>query len=247
MLLKILFLLFVFPLHALSVQDDARLLTQKTREDIEVLAANLAIKTRTEFLFRLEEKENIENFETDSRAEFSKWIRNVYQARGIMIYLQIEKNSQRGRINFSSGVGLQGAIERDSVRRILREKILAFRQDLSQQEPLVEGIREFFQLIEQFFTQNPSLVQLPPITTDMTNPDVSFLSQHRDKILIFAFILLASFVITVVLFVYSRRKCPRCGSRLHINVRPLAHGDVKYKRIKIVKCLDCNYFRKYLF
>ncbi len=222
-----------------AVQDDANLLLRKAREEINRASQELQEKIGVTFLFKTESKSSLAGFEDDVRREFADFIKGVPKDRGVLLYLQIEEGTLNGRINFSSGYGLRGAMSLDTVRSILREKILLFRQDLSNQASLVEGIRDYFTLLEEFSEGGKWEKDLPEQGMG------GFLT--RGKILWLFMILFVSLCIVTVIYVYSKGKCPRCGSRVHVNFRPMYQRESGYKRIKIIKCFDCNYFRKYLF
>ena len=224
-------------LQASSIRDEANLLREQTRASIEKMAEELFVKTGTKFLLATESRDEITDFDVDAREAFAQFIQDVPEYRGIMLYIQVEQGTDRGKIRFSSGYGLRGIFEFENVRRILKDEILRFREDLSNQQPLVDGIRSYFRV----------LAELPE---DVISPDEEsgFLRfMTRDKILWLFGVLFVSFCIVSVIFLYYRTRCPRCSSRVHINIRPLYKRDSQYKRIKIIKCFDCNYFRKYLF
>jgi uncharacterized membrane protein YgcG len=224
---------------AASVQDGANLLLRETRENITQMAQGLKAKAGVYFLFKTEAKPSLIDFESDVRREFANFIQGVPKDRGVLLYLQVEEGTRKGRINFSSGYGLRGAMSLETVRSILRDQILLFRQDLSNQTSLVGGIRDYFALLEEFSEGGKWEKNLPA-------EDVNGLFT-RGKILWLLMILFVSLCVVTVIYVYSKGKCPRCGSRVHVNFRPLYKRESGYKRIKIIKCFDCNYFRKYLF
>jgi len=218
------------------INDQADLLREASRQTIEEMARDLHQKTNTYFLLLTESKEKITDFDDDAREVFSNFIQDIPDYRGIMLYIQVEKGTDRGKIRFSSGYGLRGIFEFEAVRKILKEEILKFREDLSNQQPLINGIQSYFKIL---IDKEVESVQ------GGSGGFMEFLS--GEKILWLVGLLIVSLCIGSVLFLYSKTKCPRCNSRLHINIRPLYKSESPYKRIKIIKCFDCNYFRKYLF
>lgn len=218
------------------INDQANLLRAETRNAIEQMSADLLERSQTYFLLLTETREQIGDFDEDARKVFGKFIQDVPDYRGMMLYIQVEKGTDRGKIRFATGYGLRGVFEFEKVRRILKEEILKFREDLTNQKPLIDGLRSYFEILsDSQIGRDPEL-------------DADFFSLFLGKKIIwFLGLLIVSICIGSVLFVYSKTKCPRCSSKLHINIRPLYKSESPYKRIKIIKCFDCNYFRKYLF
>ena len=62
----------------------------------------------------------------------------------MLLYFQMKRSSQKGKVNFSAGYGLQGAFKMVDVRRILQNKILHFRHNMADQKVLIEGVSEYF-------------------------------------------------------------------------------------------------------
>ncbi|MBW7874840.1 MAG: TPM domain-containing protein [Candidatus Cloacimonetes bacterium] len=244
MMLKLfLVLTLISVFEALPVQDDALLFSPESRQAMEQMAQELELSTGIRFFVLVEETFHLENFDSSSRSAFARFIEPVANTRGAMIFLQLEKGSRRGRVSFSLGLGLQGAMEREAVREILKDMIQALSRDQNYQKKLVEGVSRFIKNLKDYAQKSPAVSPDPEKQSTLeVEPAVS-----SSKFFWIASVLLISFIISLALFVWSRRKCPRCGSRLHVNIRPLSHGESRYKRIKIIKCFDCNYFRKYLF
>ncbi len=240
-LFLILILLRIF--KASPVQDDALLFSPESRQAMEQMIGDLEVRTGIRFFILVEETFHLENFDSSSRSAFARFIEPVKNTRGAMIFLQLEKGSRRGRVSFSLGLGLQGAMDREEVREILKGMIHALSRDQNYQKKLVEGVSRFVQSLLEYVKRNPEVNSEQEVPQSLEiEPTVS-----SSKFFWIVSVLLISFIISLALFVWSRRKCPRCGSRLHVNIRPLSHGESGYKRIKIIKCFDCNYFRKYLF
>ncbi len=239
-----LLLLLASPVFAIHVEDEARVLAQSTRQQIETLAAGLSESSGIQFLLKTGEARSLSGFEQDALSTFAGFIQKVDGARGVMLFIQMEKGSRKGRINFSMGSGLEGALGRDEVRRILDNRVLSFRQDLKQQDELVSGIAEYFGKLEEWAAAHPPGVMLPPPDPSGAPPSPARFLKSWPWII---GILLAGFIIGLALFAYGRRSCPRCGSRLTVSIKPLSHSDGRFRKIKITKCFECNYFRKYLF
>ena len=200
------------------------------------MSSDLLERSQTYFLLLTESREQITDFDEDARKAFGKFIQDVPEYRGMMLYIQVEKGTDRGKIRFASGYGLRGVFEFEKVRRILKEEILKFREDLTNQKPLLDGLESYFEILMDNQPQPSSLSE---------NNYSGFFAGK--KIIWLLGLMIVSICIGSVLFVYSKTKCPRCSSKLHINIRPLYKSESPYKRIKIIKCFDCNYFRKYLF
>lgn len=220
----------------LFINDQANLLRAETRNAIEQMSSDLLERSQTYFLLLTESREQITDFDEDARKAFGKFIQDVPEYRGMMLYIQVEKGTDRGKIRFASGYGLRGVFEFEKVRRILKEEILKFREDLTNQKPLLDGLESYFEILMDNQPQPSSLSE---------NNYSGFFAGK--KIIWLLGLMIVSICIGSVLFVYSKTKCPRCSSKLHINIRPLYKSESPYKRIKIIKCFDCNYFRKYLF
>lgn len=225
------------------VKDEAELLHQDTRELIQEMASQFRNETGAVFLIKTELRSDLSLFEKDSANAFARFIQDVPGEKGMLLYFQMQRNSLKGKVNFSAGYGLKGAFQLEEVRRILREKILHFRHDMSDQQILIEGIGEYFQVIKGF--------KLPDLEPSSPNEMIKlggFQTRLSKKSLFWLFIgLFVSLIAITIFYVVSKRRCPECSSRLHVNIRPLYRTDSPYKRIKIIKCFDCNYFRKYLF
>jgi len=225
------------------VQDDADLLSQETKQSIQQMAAEFRNDTGTVFLLKTDIRSDLSLFSQDSTNAFANFIRNVPNEKGMLLYFQMKRNSQKGKVNFSAGFGLQGAFQMVDVRRILQDKILHFRHNMANQKVLIEGISEYFLVVKNHrSTQNISpgpsdTVKIGAIQTGLSKKSLFWLLIG----------LFASLVLVTVFYIVGKRRCPDCGSRLHVNIRPLYRTDSPYKRIKIIKCFDCNYFRKYLF
>ncbi|MCO4783939.1 MAG: TPM domain-containing protein [Candidatus Cloacimonetes bacterium] len=222
------------------VQDDANLLNPSTKKTIEEISSDLYSKTKTSFLFKSFEKDSLKSFDSNCANVFALWIRNTNQARGVMIYLEVDKKTRQGRINFSCGYGIRGAFKESDVQSILKNKIMAFQEDVTQQKLFIEGVREISERIQIYFDGKHHLKY-----SSLKDHSSQVLS--KDKIVYFLVLFLVCFFITALILLYSKGRCPRCNSRAHINIRPLMNGDSRYKRMKIVKCFECNYFKKYLF
>ena len=114
---------------------------------------------------------------------------------------------------------------------------------MADQQVLIEGVSEYFLVVRNHKTaKNVSVgpsenVKIGDIQTGLSKKSLFWLLIG----------LFASLVLVTVFYIVGKRRCPECGSRLHVNIRPLYRTDSPYKRIKIIKCFDCNYFRKYLF
>ena len=128
-------------------------------------------------------------------------------------------------------------------------------------------LMQFFQLIQQKEQENNisnlihptsiveesaelgANVKIGPFLTIQENVKIGDIQTGLSKKSLFWLLigLFASLVLVTVFYIVGKRRCPECGSRLHVNIRPLYRTDSPYKRIKIIKCFDCNYFRKYLF
>ncbi|PCJ18777.1 MAG: hypothetical protein COB02_10105 [Candidatus Cloacimonadota bacterium] len=222
------------------VQDDANLLNPSTRHSVEEISSELYQKTKTSFLFKSFEKDSLKDFEKNCSNTFALWIRNTNQARGIMIYLEVDKKTRKGRINFSCGYGIRGAFKESDVQSILKNKIMLFQNDTSKQKLFIEGIQEIAERVEIYFEGKMHLKY-----ANLKEHSSQVLS--KDKIVYFLVLFLVCLFITILILLYSKGRCPRCNSRAHINIRPIMNGDTKYKKMKIVKCFECNYFKKYLF
>lgn len=233
----------VFAADWIHVQDDADLLHQETRQTIQQMSEQFRNDTGTVFLVKTELRSDLNAFDKDSGNAFARFIQNVPGEKGMLLYFQMQRNSLKGRVNFSAGYGLQGAFQLTDVRRILREKILHFRHDISDQQILIQGISDYFQVVKNFKIpiENPmgpsDTIKLGGFKTGLSKRSLFWLMIG----------LFVSLVLVIIFYVISKRRCPDCGSRLHVNIRPLYRTDSPYKRIKIIKCFDCNYFRKYLF
>ncbi len=227
----------------IHVQDDADLLSRETRQSIQQMAAQFYDDTGTVFLLKTDIRSDLSLFPQDSTNAFANFIRNVPNEKGMLLYFQMKRNSQKGKVNFSAGYGLQGAFQMVDVRRILQDKILHFRHNMADQKVLIEGVSEYFLVVKNHkTTQNVSLgpsdtVKIGDIQTGLSKKSLFWLLMG----------LFASLVLVTIFYIVGKRRCPECGSRLHVNIRPLYRTDSPYKRIKIIKCFDCNYFRKYLF
>jgi uncharacterized membrane protein YgcG len=242
-MVKFFLLLFtlIIPLSwASAVEDDANLLNQRTIKKIEQLGMQLQQEVGVQLLFKTEEQYAIKQFENDSRLAFARWIRQVPQARGVFLYIQVEQKTSKGRINISFGYGLKGGIDQAAMQSILNDKILLFCNDLSNQAALVDGIAQLVSKLREHFENNRHKLDHEEETSKQI-----FLT--REKILWLLLVLFGSLGVTIVVFVFKKRTCPQCGARLHVNVRPMVRGDGRFRRIKIIKCLDCNYYKKYLF
>tara|TARA_B100000674_G_C37953894_1_gene968590 strand:- start:5 stop:760 length:756 start_codon:yes stop_codon:yes gene_type:complete len=227
----------------IHVQDDADLLTQETKQSIQEMAAQFHDDTKTVFLLKTDIRSDLSLFKQDSTNAFANFIRNVPKEKGMLLYFQMKRNSQKGKVNFSAGYGLQGAFQMVDVRRILQDKILHFRHNMADQKVLVEGIGEYFLVVKNHKTSETD--SLGPSDTVKIGTIQTGLSKKSLFWLLIG--LFASLVLVTVFYIVGKRRCPECGSRLHVNIRPLYRTDSPYKRIKIIKCFDCNYFRKYLF
>ncbi len=227
----------------IHVQDDADLLSQETKQSIQQMAAQFHDDTGTVFLLKTDIRSDLSLFQQDSTNAFANFIRNVPSEKGMLLYFQMKRNSQKGKVNFSAGYGLQGAFKMVDVRRILQDKILHFRHNMADQKVLIEGVSEYFLVVKNHKSaQNTSLgpsdtVKIGAIQTGLSKKSLFWLLIG----------LFASLVLVTIFYIVGKRRCPDCGSRLHVNIRPLYRTDSPYKRIKIIKCFDCNYFRKYLF
>ena len=227
----------------IHIQDDADLLSQETKQSIQQMAAQFHVDTGTVFLLKTDLRSDLSLFQQDSTNAFANFIRNVPNEKGMLLYFQMKRNSQKGKVNFSAGYGLQGAFQMVDVRRILQEKILHFRHNMADQQVLIEGVSEYFLVVRNHKTaKNVSVgpsenVKIGDIQTGLSKKSLFWLLIG----------LFASLVLVTVFYIVGKRRCPECGSRLHVNIRPLYRTDSPYKRIKIIKCFDCNYFRKYLF
>jgi uncharacterized membrane protein YgcG len=246
MLKHVFFLLFCgllsFPLCAdPAISDDAGLLTGETRAAIAESARKMRTDFGVHFLLKTEERQEINNFERESKDYFVDWIQNVASAKGVLIYMQIEKNSMKGRIKMSFGYGLKGFIEPERMQVILNEKLLPFCNDLSAQGSLIEGVDAFFTEIAGHYNGDGGDGASIPLSGD----DSSYYFWRK---VAFVVIPLFSLVLTLLIFVYKKRKCPECGARVHVSIRPTVRsGEGRYNRIKIVKCLECSYYKKYLY
>lgn len=242
LILKFLLLLMAFTSvrAGVYVQDNANLLLETTRESVELLSHELQVELGIVFLIRTEKKESLNSFEENARVAFSEFIRRVPGDRGVLIYLQVDEVGVSGKINFASGFGLKGALDEIRVREIIRQKILQFTENISEQDGLVEGISELFEQLRQYHGESQMGLEESP----MVSNGLGISRNHLFKILIFLFV---AFVIVGIWYAISKSKCPRCGSKIHVSIRPLYKSESPYKRIKIIKCFDCNYFRKYLF
>ena len=227
----------------IHVQDDADLLSQETKQSIQQMAADFRDDTGTVFLLKTDIRSDLSLFQQDSTNAFANFIRNVPNEKGMLLYFQMKRNSEKGKVNFSAGYGLQGAFQMIDVRRILQDKILHFRHNMADQKVLIEGVSEYFLVVKNHKTsENLSVgpsenVKIGTIQTGLSKRSLFWLLIG----------LFASLVLVTIFYIVGKRRCPECGSRLHVNIRPLYRTDSPYKRIKIIKCFDCNYFRKYLF
>lgn len=247
MLKQILFPLFCWFLQVSllcadpAVSDDAGLLTGETRSIIVESARKMRTDFGVHFLLKTEERLEINNFERESKEHFEKWIQNVASAKGIFIYMQIEKNSMKGRIYMSFGYGLKAFIEPEKMQSILNEKLLPFCNDLSAQNSLIEGVNAFFAEI----SGRSGVTGEADVSSSSSGTEGSYLFWRK---VAFVVIPLFSLVLTLLVFVYKKRKCPECGARVHVSIRPTVRsGEGRYNRIKIVKCLECSYYKKYLY
>lgn len=223
------------------ISDDAGLLTENTRAIIIDSAYRMQLDFGVHFLLQTVEKMEIKNFERESKDHFTHWIQNVPAARGILIYMQIEKNSMKGRINMSFGYGLKGLIEQERVQQVLNDKLLPFCHDLSDQKSLIDGVNAFFSEIQKRYQNGLSSGTLPANLND----GMAYVFWRK---IAFAMIPICSLILTVLVFVYRKKKCPECGARVHVSIRPTVRGgEGRYSRIKIVKCLECSYYKKYLY
>ena len=85
----------------IHIQDDANLLSQETKQSIQQMAAQFHVDTGTVFLLKTDLRSDLSLFQQDSTNAFANFIRNVPNEKGMLLYFQMKRNSQKGKVNFS--------------------------------------------------------------------------------------------------------------------------------------------------
>jgi uncharacterized membrane protein YgcG len=235
-------LLFVFKgFCSIHVQDDKNLLSKENREAIELMAARLKEDTGVCFLFKSEENNALSRFDRTSKDVFSQWIRTVPMNKGFLLYIQMEKDSKEGRAAIFFGHGLRGSsIVKNEMQKILNEKIIPSCSDPKLQNKFLDGIGALLKTIEPHYKKGKQ--------KEPDEPVQSFdWSGVKRGAAIAVIALIAGVLFVYFALIRRSRICPKCGAKLHSNVRRAFRGEGKYSRIKIIKCLECNFYKKYLY